>query len=112
MGGSLPHSLRSAQGNFTREGTLFSNLFVLARSARSQLMSSKSVGKSIVSTLEKPHLPTLLAADPLIPEHDTLHTMQLLSVSLPLLKLPWPGGTFIYGKITARVSLVIRSQQE
>ena len=73
-----------AQGNFTREGTLFSNVSVLARSAPFQLISSKSVGKSIVSTLEKAHLPTLLAADPLIPEHDTLPTMQLLSVSIPL----------------------------
>ena len=73
-----------AQGSFTREGTLFSYLFVTARSAKSQLIHSKSVGKSIVSTLEKPHLPTLLAADPLIPEHDTLPTMQLLSVSVPL----------------------------
>jgi len=72
------------QGNFTREGTLFSNLFVPVRSAQSQLISPKSVGKSIASTLEKPHLPTLLAADPLISEHDTFPTMQLLSVSVPL----------------------------
>ena len=80
---SQPH-----QGSLTREGTLYSNLFVPVKSAQSQLIPSKSVGKSTVPTIEKPHLPTLLAADPLIPEHDTLHTMQLLSVSLPLLKLP------------------------
>ena len=72
------------QGSFTREGTLFSYLFVPARSAKNQLIPSKSVGKSIVSTLDKHHLPTLLADDPLIAEHDTLPTMQLLSVSLPL----------------------------
>ena len=76
--------LCAAQGNFTREGTLFSNLFVPARSAPFELISSKSVGKSIVPTLKKPLLPTLLAADPLIPEHDALPTMQLLSVSVPL----------------------------
>ena len=81
--------VRTAQGSLTREGTLYSNLFVPVKSAQSQLIPSKSVGKSTVPTIEKPHLPTLLAADPLIPEHDTLHTMQLLSVSLPLLKLPW-----------------------
>ena len=74
-----------SQGSLTREGTLYSNLFVPVKSAHSQLIPSKSVGKSTVPTIEKPHLPTLLAADPLIPEHDTLHTMQLLSVSLPLL---------------------------
>ena len=39
-------------GSFTREGTLFSNLFVRAKSAQSQLILSKSVGKSIVSTTE------------------------------------------------------------
>ena len=82
------HHRDSPQGSLTREGMLYSNLFVPVKSAHSQLIPSKSVGKSTVPTIEKPHLPTLLAADPLIPEHDTLHTMQLLSVSLPLLKLP------------------------
>ena len=59
------------------------------KSAPIQLIPSKSVGKSIVPSLEKPQLTTLLAADPLIHECDTLLTMQLLSVSVPLLKLPW-----------------------
>ena len=48
------------QGSLTREGSLFNHLFVAAKSGKSQLISSKSMGKSIPPTLSKPHLPILL----------------------------------------------------
>ena len=54
------------QGSFKREGTLTNDLFVPAKSAPCQLIPSKSVGKYITPTLSQPHLPTLLAPEPLI----------------------------------------------
>ena len=77
----MPSPQGSNQGSLTREGSLFNHLFVMPKSAKSWLISSKSMGQSIPTTLSNPHLP-ILSKEISRQARQALPTMQRQLVSL------------------------------